>query len=183
MPLAATLEGSTYELDEVDLTWTLHEFRDALANACGSFKIFDADEWRVRKGLDDKKDDLVGETLSLLQHGVPLDATLNVVRVAASSRPPGTSMRKRVVEGPPPESLTARFDVVIDIDEQPHTNQIYGVRTRLRDDACDRELERLPDAKRAVYLAVDAMLKKDEKRRVLDAAVCGAVVEVLLVDG
>ena len=55
-------------------------------------------------------------------------------------------------------------------------------RTRLRDDACDRELERLPDAKRAVYLAVDAMLKADEKRRVLDAGVCGAVVEVLLVD-
>ena len=159
MPLSATLEGSTYELEEVDLTWTLHEFRDALANACGSFKIFDADEWRVRKGPDEKKDDLVGETLSLLQHGVPLDATLNVVRVAASSRPPGTSTRKRVIEGPPPESLTARFDVVIDIDEQPHTNQIYGVRTRLRDDACDRELERLPDAKRAVYLAVDAMLK------------------------
>ena len=78
--------------------------------------------------------------------------------------------------------MTARFDVIIDIDEQPHTNQIYGVRTRLRDDACDRELERLPDAKRAVYLAVDAMLKKDEKRRVLDAGVCGAVVEVLLVD-
>ena len=52
---------------------------------------------------------------------------------------------------------------MIDIDEQPHTNQIYGVRTRLRDDACDRELERLPDAKRAVYLAVDAMLKADEK--------------------
>ena len=182
MPLAATLEGSTYELDEVDLTWTLHEFRDALANACGSFKIFDADEWRVRKGPDDKKDDLVGETLSLLQHGVPLDATLNVVRVAASSRPPGTAMRKQVIAGPPPESLTARFDVVIDIDEQPHTNQIYGVRTRLRDDACDRELERLPDAKRAVYLAVDAMLRADEKRRVLDAGVCGAVVEVLLVD-
>ncbi len=56
------------------------------------------------------------------------------------------------------------------------------MRTRLRDDACDRELERLPDAKRAVYLAVDAMLKADEKRRVLDASVCGAVVEVLLVD-
>ena len=35
MPLAATLEGCTYELDEVDLTWTLHEFRDALANAWG----------------------------------------------------------------------------------------------------------------------------------------------------
>ena len=50
MPLSATLEGSTYELDEVDLTWTLHEFRDALANACGSFKIFDVDEWRIRKG-------------------------------------------------------------------------------------------------------------------------------------
>ena len=50
----------------------------------------------------------------------------------------------------------------------------YGVRTRLRDDACDRELERLPDAKRAVYLAVDAMLKADEKRRVLDARLwCG----------
>ena len=42
--------------------------------------------------------------------------------------------------------------------------------------------ERLPDAKRAVYLAVDAMLRADEKRRVLDASVCGAVVEVLLVD-
>ena len=54
----------------------------------------------------------MGETLSLLQHGVPLDATLNVVRVAASSRPHGTSMRKRVIEGPPPEALTARFDVV-----------------------------------------------------------------------
>ena len=76
MPLAATLEGSTYELDEVDLTWTLHEFRDAgLANACGSFKIFDADEWRIPRGRGaggelrgQKKDDLVGETLSLLQH-------------------------------------------------------------------------------------------------------------------
>ena len=78
--------------------------------------------------------------------------------------------------------MTARFDVVSDIDEQPHTNPVYGVRTRLRDDACDRELERLPDAKRAVYVAVDAMLKADEKRRVLDASVCGAVVEVLLVD-
>ena len=55
MPLSATLEGSTYELDEVDLTWTLHEFRDALANACGSFKIFDADEWRIRKGPDEKR--------------------------------------------------------------------------------------------------------------------------------
>ena len=43
-------------------------------------------------------------------------------------------------------------------------------------------LSPLPDAKRAVYLAVDAMLKADEKRRVLDASVCGAVVEVLLVD-
>ena len=68
---------------------------------------------------------------------------------------------------------------MIDIDEQPHTNQMYGVRTRLRDDACDRELER-PDAKRRRYLAVDAMLKADE-RKVLDAGVCGAVVAVLLV--
>ena len=180
MPLSATLEGCTYELGEVDLTYTLHEFRDALANSCGSFKIFDVDEWRIRKG-EEKEDDLVGETLSLLQHGVGLGATINVVRVAASSRPPGAMKRQETAEGPPPETMTARFDVVIDVDDQPHTNPLFGVRSRLRDDACDRELARRPGAKRAVYLAVDAMLRAAETRRVLGAG-GGEGVEVLLVD-
>ena len=70
---------------------------------------------------------------------------------------------------------------MIDIDEQPHTNQIYGVRTRLRDDG-DRELERLPDAKRPCIWPWTRCSRRMKKRRVLDASVCGAVVEVLLVD-
>ena len=40
-------ETVDYDLADVDLTYTLEQLRDALANDCGSFKVFDDGEWKI----------------------------------------------------------------------------------------------------------------------------------------
>jgi len=180
MPITVKLEGIDYELPEVDLTYTLAELRDAVANDAGTFKIFDAAEWRLRF----KDRDLDGDA-TLLQLDVPADASLEIVRVAASNRPPKADQRRVVKEvGPPPTELTCRFDAVIDVDDRPHALAYAGMTSRLRDAAAIRELARAPeprhDALRAVYAAVDDMLARDEASRTVTAG--ALTIKVLIED-
>lgn len=168
MPISMSHEGVTYELDEVDATWTLEELRDSLANASGSFKVFDAGEWHVLS-----KGKLVeGERRTLASLGVRDGVKLDVVRVKASNRPPASRRPAPVPAADADRPVTLTFDAVIDIDDAPRPLEYAGLRSRLRDDAARREAAPLPadlkdDALRAVYAAVDDMLKNDEVDRTL----------------
>ena len=163
-------EGVVYDLDEVDGTWMLEEARDALANASGSLKIFDAGEWKLML----RGQAIEGERQRLSSLGVEAGARLDVVRVKGSNRPPNAkAARSAAADGADRHRpLTLRFDAVIDIDDAPHTLRYHGMRSRLRDDAVEREIAPLPpdyrdDALRAVYAAVDDMLKVDATQREL----------------
>ena len=103
--------------------------------------------------------------------GVENGARLDVVRVSGSNRPPRAKAAARAtLEADRARPLTLRFDAVIDIDDAPHTLKYQGMRSRLRDDAAEREVAPLPpdyrdDALRAIYAAVDDMLRTDATHR------------------
>ena len=180
MVLTVKHEGVSYELDEVDLQWTLEECRGEVAAQSGSFKVLDDGEWKLM--LNGKA--VEGERMRLSVLGLSMDSRLEMVRVDGSNRPP-----RREVSLPPPapdvEKVTCRFDAVIDLDDAPHTLAYAGMRSRLRDDAALRELSVVPDkdrpdALRAVYAAVNDMLAADDTDRALRV---GAIdVRVLIVD-
>eukprot|EP00629_Pelagomonadales_sp_RCC1024_P015897 CAMPEP_0119270644 /NCGR_PEP_ID=MMETSP1329-20130426/7566_1 /TAXON_ID=114041 /ORGANISM="Genus nov. species nov., Strain RCC1024" /LENGTH=169 /DNA_ID=CAMNT_0007270669 /DNA_START=211 /DNA_END=717 /DNA_ORIENTATION=+ len=162
-------ESVDYDLADVDLTYTLEQLRDALANDCGSFKVFDDGEWKIM--YDGRA--LEGERLTLLQHRVPAHARLEVTRVNGSNRPPRADpVRVEAAAGPAPTEVTARFDPTIDIDDAPHPLAYAGMKSRLRDAAAIRELahvreEARHDCLRAVFAAVNDMLVEDATEREL----------------
>lgn len=174
-------EGVDYELDEVDVQWTLEEMRDALANMSGSFKIFDAGEWKVM--LNGKA--IEGERTSLLSLDVRHDSKLEMVRVSGSNRPGKTESARPKPPKTDLKSLTCRFDAIIDIDDNLHTLKYAGMRSRLRDDAALRETttvapEARDDALRAIYAATDEMLRLDKTETT--ANVRGYEIRVLITD-
>ena len=175
MPLTITHEGVAYDLDDVDLQWTLEECRGALADASGSLRILDDGEWKLRR--DGKT--VEGERLTLAALGVGLRDALELVRVDGGNRPP------RAAAKPLGKKIPCRFDAVIDLEDAPRALPYQGLRSRLRADAANRELAAIPeerrhDALRAVYGAVNDMLDADATDRSL--TVGDVDVTVLIVD-
>ncbi|KAH8072365.1 hypothetical protein JL721_3635 [Aureococcus anophagefferens] len=174
MPLTITHEGVAYDLDDVDLQWTLEECRGALAGGgrCASST--------TASGSCGDGETVEGERLTLAALGVGLRDALELVRVDGGNRPPGAAAAAPA----PTRKITCRL-TRSSTSTTRRGRSYQGLRSRLRADAANRELAAIPeerrhDALRAVYGAVNDMLDADATDRSL--TVGDVDVTVLIVD-